>query len=65
MVFIPSLIVMENATSQIYAIRATNLTTYRVVVGKAMWSLQDAIEIVETANNTEDAWFYEMVSCSD
>jgi hypothetical protein len=55
---------MENAIGQIYVIQSTNLTTQQVVIGKARFSLQDAVAIVETANNTEDAWFYEMVACS-
>ena len=54
---------MKSTTEQIYAIRSTNLTTQRVVVGQAWFTLEDATAITETANNTEDAWFYEMVIC--
>lgn len=54
---------MRYAPDQIYAIQSTNLTTQRIVVGQSRFNLEDAIAIVETANGTEDAWFYEMVIC--
>lgn len=52
---------MKSTIEKNYVIQSTNLTTQRVVVGQARFTLDDAISIVETANNTEDAWFYEMV----
>ena len=56
---------MKSTIGQDYAIQSANLTTSRVVVGQARFTLEAANVIVETANNTEDAWFYEMVACSD
>lgn len=56
---------MKSTTDQIYAVQSTNLTTQQVVVGQARFTLEDAAAIVETANNTEDAWLYEMVICSN
>lgn len=55
---------MKSTIGQNYAVQSTNLTTQRVVVGQARFTLDDASAIVETANNTEDAWFYELVECS-
>jgi hypothetical protein len=52
---------MESTTDHIYAIKSTNLTNQRVIVGQARFTLEDATAIIETANNTEDTWFYEMV----
>jgi hypothetical protein len=56
---------MQSTTDQMYAIKSTNLTTQRVVVGQARFTLEDALAIIETANNTWDAWFYELVICLD
>lgn len=56
---------MKSTTDPIYAIQATNLTTHRAVVGQARFTLEDANAIIKTANNTEDAWFYEIVLPGD
>jgi hypothetical protein len=56
---------MGNITAQFFAIRSTNLSTQQVAVGQARFALEDALAIVETANNTEDAWIYEIVICPE
>jgi carbon starvation protein CstA len=50
---------------KIYCVRATNLTTGSIQVGLARYTLQDVLQMVETANQTADAWFYEIAIASD
>ncbi len=52
---------MKSIAGQIYAIQSTNLTTQRAIIGQARFTLNHANAIIKTANNTEDAWFYEIV----
>ena len=54
---------MISPAEKIYCVRATNLTTQRVEVCQARYTLQQVLIIVETANQTEDAWFYEVAVC--
>lgn len=55
---------MESTIERNYVVQSTNLITQKVVVGQARFTLEDATAIVETANNTKDAWFYELAECS-
>lgn len=56
---------MGNQADKIYCVRATNLTTGQVEIMNARYTLQQVLIIVETANQTEDAWFYEMAICRE
>jgi len=54
---------MQSTTDRIYAIRCSNLSTQQVTIEQERFTLEDAIAIVEIANSTEEAWFYEVVTC--
>ncbi|HEY9879406.1 MAG TPA: hypothetical protein V6D29_13200 [Leptolyngbyaceae cyanobacterium] len=52
----------ENKT---YAVKATNLTTMQVWIGRSRFTSDEVKAFIQTANATPDCWFYEAIALTD